>query len=56
MIKMTRTSFTVKNAIANVRLNGKVHANLDHPFFKDFEYLKSVTPEGGAKQTIPSRV
>lgn len=44
-----------KTRSTNVRLNGKVHANLDHPFFKDFEYLKSVTPEGvEPKQTIPS--
>lgn len=44
-----------KTRLTNVRLNGKVHANLDHPFFKDFEYLKSVTPEGvEPKQTIPS--
>ncbi|QEA58841.1 vitamin B12 independent methionine synthase [Leuconostoc koreense] len=44
-----------KTRSTNVRLNGKVHANLDHPFFKDFEYLKSVTPAGvEPKQTIPS--
>ncbi len=44
-----------KTRSTNVRLNGKVHANLDHPFFKNFEYLKSVTPEGvEPKQTIPS--
>lgn len=44
-----------KTRSTNVRLNGKVNANLDHPFFKDFEYLKSVTPEGvEPKQTIPS--
>ncbi|USI45613.1 vitamin B12 independent methionine synthase [Leuconostoc mesenteroides] len=44
-----------KTRSTNVRLNGKVHANLDHPFFKDFEYLKSGTPEGvEPKQTIPS--
>ena len=44
-----------KTRSTNVRLNGNVHANLDHPFFKDFEYLKSVTPEGvEPKQTIPS--
>jgi len=44
-----------KTRSTNVRLNGKIHANLDHPFFKDFEYLKSVTPEGvEPKQTIPS--
>lgn len=44
-----------KTRSTNVRLNGKVHANLDQPFFKDFEYLKSVTPEGvEPKQTIPS--
>lgn len=39
----------------NVRLTGKVHANLAHPFFDDFTYLKSIVPEGvEVKQTIPS--
>ncbi|MEX0381347.1 vitamin B12 independent methionine synthase [Leuconostoc sp. MS02] len=39
----------------NVRLNGKVHANLTHPFFEDFTYLQSIVPTGvEVKQTIPS--
>lgn len=44
-----------KTRSTNVRINGKVHANLDHPFFKDFQYLKSIVPDGvEPKQTIPS--
>ncbi|GBG96433.1 vitamin B12 independent methionine synthase [Lactococcus termiticola] len=39
----------------NVRLTGKVAVNSVHPFFADFLYLKSITPEGiEAKVTIPS--
>ncbi|WP_225046796.1 vitamin B12 independent methionine synthase [Lacticaseibacillus kribbianus] len=39
----------------NVRLNGRVAYNPDHPFFAAFSYLNSVVPEGVlAKQTIPS--
>ncbi|KAA8370375.1 vitamin B12 independent methionine synthase [Leuconostoc carnosum] len=44
-----------KTRSTNIRLNGKVHANLEHPFFKDFQYLQSIVPEGvEPKQTIPS--
>ncbi|MCO6183137.1 vitamin B12 independent methionine synthase [Leuconostoc fallax] len=44
-----------KTRSTNIRLNGKVHANLNHPFFDDFKYLKSVTPAGvEPKQTIHS--
>ncbi|MBM7435269.1 vitamin B12 independent methionine synthase [Leuconostoc rapi] len=44
-----------KTRTTNVRLNGTVHANLKHPFFDDFTYLKSIVPDGiEVKQTIPS--
>lgn len=44
-----------KTRSTNIRLVGKVHANLNHPFFKDFDYLKSIVPNGiEPKQTIPS--
>ena len=37
------------------RINGKIAENPNHPFYRDFEYLKSVTPEGiTPKVTIPS--
>lgn len=39
----------------NIELTGKVAYNPEHPFFADFEYLKSVLPEGvEPKVTIPS--
>ncbi|KRM30915.1 5-methyltetrahydropteroyltriglutamate--homocysteine s-methyltransferase [Agrilactobacillus composti DSM 18527 = JCM 14202] len=39
----------------DVTLVGKVAYNPEHPFFKAFQYLKSVTPKGIVpKQTIPS--
>ncbi|WP_461225208.1 vitamin B12 independent methionine synthase [Lacticaseibacillus suihuaensis] len=39
----------------NVRLNGRVAYNPDHPFFAAFSYLNSVVPAGVlAKQTIPT--
>ena len=44
-----------KTRTTNVRLTGKVAFNPEHPFFADFEYLKSVTPAGvEPKVTIPS--
>lgn len=44
-----------KTRTTNVRLNGKVAENPNHPFYRDFEYLKSITPEGVTpKVTIPS--
>lgn len=44
-----------KTRSTNIRLNGKVHANLKHPFFEDFDYLKRIVPDGiEVKQTIPS--
>ena len=35
-----------KTLTTNVRINGKIAENPNHPFYRDFEYLKSVTPEG----------
>lgn len=35
-----------KTRTTNVRINGKIAENPNHPFYRDFEYLKSVTPEG----------
>ena len=44
-----------KTRTTNVRINGKIAENPNHPFYRDFEYLKSVTPEGiTPKVTIPS--
>ena len=44
-----------KTLTTNVRINGKIAENPNHPFYRDFEYLKSVTPEGiTPKVTIPS--
>ncbi|MFC3931407.1 vitamin B12 independent methionine synthase [Streptococcus dentapri] len=44
-----------KTRTTNVRLNGKVTENPQHPFYRDFEYLKSITPNGiTPKVTIPS--
>ena len=44
-----------KTRTTNVRINGKIDENPNHPFYRDFEYLKSVTPEGiTPKVTIPS--
>jgi len=34
-----------KTRTTNVRINGKIAENPNHPFYRDFEYLKSVTPE-----------
>lgn len=44
-----------KTRTDNVELGGRIEYNPDHPFFKQFEYLQSIVPEGHiAKQTIPS--
>ncbi len=44
-----------KTRTTNVRLNGKVAENPDHPFYRDFQYLQSIVPEGVTpKVTIPS--
>ena len=44
-----------KTRSTNIRLNGPVYANLNHPFFDDFKYLQSLVPEGvEPKVTIPS--
>ncbi|MGX7775860.1 vitamin B12 independent methionine synthase [Streptococcus pluranimalium] len=44
-----------KTRTTNVRVAGKIAENPDHPFYRDFEYLKSITPEGVTpKITIPS--
>lgn len=44
-----------KTRTTNVRLNGQVTENPNHPFYRDFEYLKSLAPEGVTpKVTIPS--
>ena len=44
-----------KTRTTNVRLNGKITENPEHPFYRDFEYLKSIVPEGVTpKVTIPS--
>ncbi|MBM7636358.1 vitamin B12 independent methionine synthase [Streptococcus saliviloxodontae] len=44
-----------KTRTTNVRLNGQVAENPEHPFYRDFTYLKSITPEGVTpKVTIPS--
>ncbi|MGT2929088.1 vitamin B12 independent methionine synthase [Streptococcus dentasini] len=44
-----------KTRTTNVRLTGKVAENPDHPFYRDFAYLKSITPAGVLpKVTIPS--
>ncbi|MGT2908175.1 vitamin B12 independent methionine synthase [Streptococcus dentiloxodontae] len=44
-----------KTRTTNVRINGKIAENPNHPFYRDFEYLKSITPEGiTPKVTIPS--
>lgn len=46
---------SAKTRTTNVRINGKIAENPNHPFYRDFEYLKSVTPEGiTPKVTIPS--
>ena len=44
-----------KTLTTNVRINGKIAENPNHPFYRDFEYLKSVTPDGiTPKVTLPS--
>lgn len=44
-----------KTRTTNVRLNGQVAENPNHPFYRDFEYLLSITPAGVTpKVTIPS--
>lgn len=44
-----------KTRATNVRINGKLSANFDHPFFNDFSYLKSIAPDGvEVKTTIPA--
>jgi Methionine synthase II (cobalamin-independent) len=44
-----------KTRDTNVRFNGKVAYNPDHPFFAAFKFLQRIVPEGVlAKQTIPS--
>ena len=44
-----------KTRTDNVELGGRIEYNPDHPFFAQFEYLKSIVPEKiVAKQTIPS--
>ncbi len=44
-----------KTRTDNVRLTGKIAFNPNHDFFADFEYLKSVAPEGTEpKTTIPA--
>lgn len=44
-----------KTRTTNIRLNGQVAENPEHPFYRDFEYLKSIVPEGVTpKVTIPS--
>lgn len=44
-----------KTRTTNIRLNGQVAENPNHPFYRDFEYLKSIVPEGVTpKITIPS--
>ncbi len=44
-----------KTRTTNVRINGKIAENPEHPFYRDFQYLKSITPEGVTpKVTIPS--
>lgn len=44
-----------KTRTTNVRLNGQVAENPNHPFYRDFTYLKSIVPEGVIpKVTIPS--
>ncbi|MGV3028020.1 vitamin B12 independent methionine synthase [Streptococcus hyovaginalis] len=44
-----------KTRTTNIRLNGKVAENPEHPFYRDFKYLRSITPDGVTpKVTIPS--
>ncbi|KST78938.1 vitamin B12 independent methionine synthase [Lactococcus lactis subsp. lactis] len=44
-----------KTRTTNIELTGKVAFNPEHPFFADFNYLKSLLPEGvEPKVTIPS--
>lgn len=44
-----------KTRTTNVRLHGKVAENPQHPFYRDFQALQAVTPEGiTPKVTIPS--
>jgi len=44
-----------KTRTDNVELGGRLASNPDHPFFKQFAYLKSIVPKGVvAKETIPS--
>ncbi|WP_190289034.1 vitamin B12 independent methionine synthase [Lactococcus kimchii] len=44
-----------KTRTTNIQLTGKVAFNPEHPFFADFEFLKSVLPDGvEPKVTIPS--
>lgn len=44
-----------KTRTDNAYLTSKISYNPEHPFFKAFEYLKSIVPDGvQAKQTIPS--
>ena len=44
-----------KTRTDNVELSGKVAANPQHPFYADFDYLKSLLPAGvEPKVTIPS--
>lgn len=44
-----------KTRTTNIQLVDKIAFNPEHPFFSDFEYLKSVLPEGvEPKVTIPS--
>lgn len=38
-----------------IKITDKISYNPDHPFFKDFNYLKEIVPDGiTPKQTIPS--
>ncbi|WP_165211557.1 vitamin B12 independent methionine synthase [Streptococcus tangpeifui] len=44
-----------KTRTTNVRIVGKIAENKAHPFYRDFSYLSSITPEGVIpKITIPS--
>ena len=44
-----------KTRTTNVRIVGKLAENPNHSFYRDFTYLKSITPEGVTpKVTIPS--
>ena len=44
-----------KTRTTNIRLNGQLAENPNHPFYRDFQYLQSIIPEGiTPKVTIPS--